>query len=152
MARHPVWVSLLFGLMFGQIATVIAIWTSLPLRGFSAIIPGWEVFAYNFLGVCSCVGILVGMLKQGRNSTLSKTISGLLIEKYSTGCLFLVICVYIIHNLARQPDIFPYILVFLAGGLVGKWFEIRRELKSIKEDLTSAALVSERAKAGVHNE
>lgn len=110
------------------------------------------MFTYNFLGVASCVGILVGMWKQSKRSTLGRTVIGLLIEKYSTGCLFLVISIYIVHNLARQPDVFPYLLVFLAGGLVGKWFEIHRELKAIKEDLTSAALVSERAKAGVQNE
>jgi uncharacterized membrane protein YqgA involved in biofilm formation len=126
--------------------------TGLPLRGFSAIIPGWEVFLYNVIGAAACTGILVGMFKQRKKATIGQCISGLLIEKYSTGVLFLVISIYVIHNIARQPDVFPYILVFLAGGLVGKWFEIRRELKNIKDDLTSAGLVSERAKAGVLNE
>lgn len=146
-ARHPVWISILVGLTVGQLLTLLSVLLGHAdrLQGFSALIPGWEVVFYNVVGSISCIGILIGMFRQGKNRTISETITGLLIEKYSTGVLFLVILVYTIHNAAKDVKAFPVFLVFLGLGLIGKWFEIRRELHAIKTDLLAAELVSERA-------
>jgi hypothetical protein len=133
----------LFGLLLGQISTLIAVALHKPLQGFSSVLPGWELVAYNSLGILSCLGILLGMFGQRRNVPVGRYVTSLLIEQYSTASLFLVMVVYSVQQAAKPGFSIPFILIFLSLGLLGKWFELRRDLKEMREDLAWAAQLTE---------
>lgn len=143
-SRHPVWVSLLCGLLLGQILTLISISAGVTPRGFSSLIPGYAAVLYNAFGATACAAILISIFRQSRFIPIKKLVGALLMEQYATVVLFLVIAVYAIHSIVLAAGV-PYVLVFLDIGLIGKWFELRRELRSLKVDLAVAARLNEAA-------
>ena len=87
--RHPVWILLLFGLLFGQIVTLIDLTTGIhAVSGFSGVIPGWQAFLYNITGAVSSVLILFGIAGQTAKSSVKKFVSALLVEQYSSCLLY----------------------------------------------------------------
>lgn len=146
-SRHPVWIALLAALMLGQVGTLVGIFFGVQLKGFSGVIPGWQVFLYNIIGLLSGVGIIFGLIRQRPSAPIGKFITALLIERYSTGVMALVVFVYTIHSILKPGGNIPYILFFLGVGLIGQWWRIGKELKEIKQDLAYIALVQRRADA-----
>jgi hypothetical protein len=145
LGRNPTVIAILVGLFVAQVATLVNVFLHGGPRSFTGVIGGWPGVAYNIVGSIVCLVTLYGIARQGLNVPVGKFVSGLIVEQWGKGILGLIMLVYSTHSILRGGT-FPFLAIVLGIGFIWRWFDIRKELNEIRQDLLLLRAIQKRVK------